>query len=124
MATINNPLKELEKKLGVLEENSNRIKSIQQQGVISLRFAEYCNSLLILDHLAEEAETFVNIQDPRFEKSLLDMRLMLDSVAQPYIMDSLQSTELYEDYRELYFLAQERYDKTIDRVATLLGEIA
>jgi hypothetical protein len=140
MVAINNPIDELQRRLETRRKASERITEIVTQGFISQRFGDYAQQLIILDHLADESETYARIgYQEKTMDSLLEMRFQLDNVAGVLMAAGKLETEKVgrgfcviknpnldnmDKYRELFDFARHKYDDALNRCVQILGGVA
>ena len=102
----------LKKRLYEVEDNLRKLEKIEDKGFISSRFKEYCEHLLVLYQCCEEIETFQSLNRlDEFFQSHIDCRKQLDAISELYFADGFRSEYLRNAYKELYLLAENKYDK-------------
>ncbi|MEK6936216.1 MAG: hypothetical protein AABW67_05490 [Nanoarchaeota archaeon] len=98
------------------------LTALEEQGIISDRFKRYCNQILLLDCLSKEAEAFAlhgNIKESY--ESILEMRKFLIGVQCNYAQDMIKKPQLRNSYQELFNLAYDRYNLTLNNLNKLTG---
>jgi len=140
MVAINNPFDKLNKGFEERKKQYERLKEISETGFISRRLVEYAGSLLVLDHLADEAEFYAESFEVYYaEKSLSEMKGRLDYVAGLFLSGGTLETESIDQglsivknpnfenipkYQELYDFAKQRYDEAVTKCYKLMGAAA
>jgi len=112
-----------------------RVDELVSQGYISKRLGSYAQHLLVLDHLSDEARTYSSLgRVNKTIESLTEMKIKLHSVGALLLADGeIKSEEVdgikylanpnfdnIEKYRELYDIAQKKYDDSLSECEIIL----